>query len=117
MSALQQKAISLINKMPEEYLAVIVRQMLEYQEKANRTITNKTITPQTSFTGDSVVDQLTPEEWDEFIYGGSGVDPKKAEGFRKMEELRKRYAAYADPNIDYDQERWEAINEKYGSID
>lgn len=115
MSALKQKAISLINSMPEDYLAVIIRQMLEYQEKTEKT--NKTTKTEASFTGNTVVDQLTPEEWDEFIYGGSGVNPKKAEGFKKMEEWRKRNAPLIDPNLDYEQERWEAVNEKYGPID
>ena len=60
---------------------------------------------------------FTEEEWERFIYGGSGVDPQKAAAFAALERLREQNKDYFGEDFDYKKELAEAIDEKFGVID
>ena len=104
MSALRQEAIAIVNNLPEQYLAMFVQNIKDFVK--NLTPKQKTMHPDLPF---------TQEEWDAFM-ARQELDHEKVTAFNNMEKFLNEHPINVDENFDYNQERWEAINEKYGSI-
>lgn len=60
--------------------------------------------------------KLTEEEFQKLLNSGSGIDPKKAAAFERLEKWKKDNAEFLNSGIDWDKELEEALNEKYGII-
>ena len=104
MSALRQEAIAIVNNLPEQYLATFVQNIKDFVKNLNPK--KKTMHPDLPF---------TQEEWDAFV-ARQELDPKKVMAFDNMERFLSEHPINVNETFDYNQERWEAISEKYGSI-
>lgn len=104
MSALRQEAIAIVNSLPEQYLSMFVQNIKDFVK--NITPKPKTMHPDLPF---------TQEEWEAFV-AHQELDQEKVMAFNNMEKFLNEHPIVVDENFDYEQERWEAINEKYGSF-
>ena len=134
MSAQLQKAISMMSVLPEQYLSALIQQMQEYQRETITTEeSKKDRTPSDALKNimkiveernarerakkeeEKARDDLpfSQEEFDAFM-ARQEIDPQKAAAFDRLEKWREEHQHLFGRNFDYDQARWEALNEKYG---
>ena len=110
MLALRQEAIELLNELPENLLAEVVKNLRDLKNKIKNFTTEKTNSQKKFIEGHS----FTEEDWQKFLNSGSGTDPKKAAAFSRLEELRKNNSVLFSPDTDWKKEIAEAACEKYG---
>lgn len=77
MLALRREAHFMVNKLPEKYLAIIVRQMREYSFK-DTTVENDE--------QDRYASPFTPQEWKKFM-SRQTLDPHKTAAYARLEKL------------------------------
>ncbi len=104
MLALRQEALQLVNELPESLLAEVVQNLRDLKNKfadKNKIVKKK-----------SAAD-YTFEEKIAFLNEHLEDDPKKAAAFARLEEWRQKNRDILK-SINAEQERCEAMNEKYG---
>ena len=133
MSALHQEAISILNTLPEQYVSLLINQMKEYAQEAAESDEEKK--ERSRETHGNIIEiykkrraaerakadeeksrcsmPVTQEQWDAFM-ARQEIDQKKAAAFERLQKLVEKNRGLYDEYFDYDQARWEALNEKYG---
>ena len=109
MLTLRQEAIKIVNEIPDDSLSEFVNiiSVLKnrfVKKKEQKTSKNKS---------ESI---YTTEEIKTLLKTDPNIDPKKAAAFAAIEEWQKNNKAFLTSNIDWEQERAAAMEEKYGSF-
>ena len=106
MLTLRQEAIKIVNEIPNECLSEIVTYLRDVKLKKEQEPAPK-----------YEKSDITEEEFQRFLHSGSGINPKKAAAFARLEEWRKKNTVHLPANTDWKKEVEDAICEKYGMVD
>ncbi len=104
MLTLREEALQIVNEVPENLLAEFVQNLRDLKNKFAVKTEQKN-----SPTMDEIRNYL--------ISNISEVDPKKASAFAEIEQWQEKNKDFLNSVTDWEQERWEAMNEKYGTFD
>ena len=109
MLALRSEAIQLVNELPENLLVEVVQNLRDLKNKiANKTeLAKKNVVEQT----------FSEEEFQNFLNSGSGIDPKKAIAFAKLEMWRKNNKVNLPVHTDWKKEIMKVAEEKHDYFD
>lgn len=99
MLTLRQEALQIVNEIPDNLLAECVSYLRNFKTKFEKK------------------SGVTEEEFQKFLHSGAGIDPKKAAAFAALEKWKEDNKNFLTSDIDWERERWEALNEKYGPLD
>ena len=102
MLTLRQEAIKIVNEIPNECLSEIVTYLRDVKLKKEQEPAPK-----------YEKSDITEEEFQRFLHSGSGINPKKAAAFARLEEWRKKNTVHLPANTDWKKEYEEALDEKY----
>ena len=109
MLTLRQEAIKIVNEIPDdslsEFVNIISALKNKFVKKKDKTTSKNKI--ETAY---------TIEEIKSLLKSDPNIDPKKAAAFAAIEEWQENNKAFLTSNIDWEQERAAAMEEKYGSF-
>ena len=110
MLALRQEALQLVNELPENLLAEVVQNLRDLKKKfadKNKVVKKKSAADYT-FEEKIAFLQSLPE---------ANVDPKKKMAMAEIAKWQERNKDFLNSEIDWDNERAKAMEEKYGTVD
>ena len=109
MLTLRQEAMQIVNDIPDDLLAEFVKHLNNFKFR----VIEKNKHPKEIASSH----RFSEEEFQKFLHSGSGINPKKAAAFAALEKWKEENKDFLTSDIDWEQERWEAMNEKYGPLD
>ena len=102
MLTLRQEAIKIVNEIPSDCLSEIVTYLRSVKLKKEQEPAPK-----------YEKSDITEEEFQRFLHSGSGINPKKAAAFARLQKLVESNNVHMPANTDWKKEYEEALDEKY----
>lgn len=116
MITLRQEALQIVNDIPDRFLSELVQNLQNFKIKLEN-LTNKN--SRAKKFDNKLADKkfYTADDVRNFFNSCPDVEPEKVAAMVAIAEWQERNKDFLDSDVDWDNERDLAMEEKYGSVD